>query len=78
MPTCPLCAARALACDGDCLATLHKSGGPKECGNEPAQSKATGPRTAEGKAVAARNATTHGLFYAADGGLFTALSPQKR
>ncbi len=63
--TCPLCAARALTCDGDCLATLHKSGGPKECANcqnEPAQSKATGPRSAQGKAVAARNATTHGLF----------------
>ncbi len=62
-PTCPLCAARALTCDGDCLATLHKSGGTKECGNEPAPaSKATGPRTAQGKAVSARNATTHGLF----------------
>ena len=66
-PTCPLCAARALTCDGDCLATLHKSGGSKDgafCQNEPAfaPNAKGGPRTAEGKAISARNATTHGLF----------------
>ena len=66
-PTCPLCAARALTCDGDCLATLHQSGGHKDgalCQSEPAfaPNAKGGPRTAEGKAVSARNATTHGLF----------------
>ena len=65
--TCPLCAARALTCDGDCLATLHKSGGGKDGANfqnEPAfaPNAKGGPRTAEGKAVSARNATSHGLF----------------
>ena len=66
-PTCPLCAARALTCHGDCLATLQQSAAPKEgqnCRNEPAfaPNAKGGPRTAEGKAVSARNATTHGLF----------------
>ena len=65
--TCPLCAARALTCHGDCLATLQKSGGHKEgtnCQNEPAfaPNAKGGPRTPKGKAVSARNATTHGLF----------------
>ena len=67
---CPLCTARGLTCDGDCLATLHKTTAPKEggadnenCQNEPPfATSATGPRTPGGKAVAARNATTHGLF----------------
>ena len=65
-PTCPLCAARALTCHGDCLDTLQKSGCHKDgtnCRNEPAfPATKGGPRTAQGKAVSARNATTHGLF----------------
>ena len=66
-PTCPLCAARALTCHGDCLDTLQKSGCHKDgtnCRNEPtfAPNPKGGPRTAQGKAVSARNATTHGLF----------------
>jgi hypothetical protein len=61
--TCTLCAARGLCCDGDCIATLHRSATPKDRGDRPAPPPtATGPRTAQGKAVAARNATTHGLF----------------
>ena len=64
--TCPLCATRALTCEGDCLATLHQATAPKEgrnCQNARTfATKATGPRTPGGKAVAARNATTHGLF----------------
>ena len=65
--TCPLCAALALDCDGDCLATLHKSGSSKDgtkCQNEPTFPTIAkgGPRTAEGKTISARNATTHGLF----------------
>ena len=62
--TCPLCTTRALTCDGDCLATLHQATAPKEGSrNKPTfGTKATGPRTPVGKAVAARNATTHGLF----------------
>ena len=46
---------------------MHKSAASKEgaiCRNEPAfPAKAKGgPRTAQGKAISARNATTHGLF----------------
>ena len=64
--TCPLCAARALTCHGDCLATLQQSTSGKDGTNrrnEPAlPATKGGPRTAEGKAVSARNATSHGLF----------------
>src|SRR5579875_2605268 len=38
--------------------TLHTAADPLP----PAPGAATGPNTAEGKAIAARNATTHGLF----------------
>jgi hypothetical protein len=63
---CTACAPRGEHCSGNCTATLKRilandtKAQRAELKAEKAQ--AGGPRTPQGKAVSARNATTHGLF----------------
>ena len=53
---CGTCAPRGEHCSGNCTATLKRILANDE------KAHAGGPRTPQGKAVSARNATSHGLF----------------
>jgi hypothetical protein len=63
---CDACAPRGEHCSGNCAATLKRILANDEKAHRAEQraekAQAGGPRTPQGKAVSARNATTHGLF----------------
>lgn len=59
---CDACAPRGEHCSGNCKATLQRILAQTEKAHKAETAAAGGPRTPQGKAVSARNATTHGLF----------------
>ena len=59
---CDTCASRGEHCSGNCAATLKRILANDEKAQRAGKAQAGGPRTPQGKAVSARNATTHGLF----------------
>ena len=59
---CDACAPRGEHCAGNCTATLKRILAATEKAAGAGKAQAGGPRTAGGKAVSARNATTHGVF----------------
>ena len=59
---CDACAPRGEHCSGNCTATLKRILAATEKASGAGEAPAGGPRTAGGKAVSARNATSHGLF----------------
>jgi len=59
---CGTCAPRGEHCSGNCAATLKRILAKDEKAPRAEKAQGGGPRTAHGKAVSARNATTHGLF----------------
>jgi len=59
---CGTCAPRGEHCSGNCTATLKRILANDKKAQNAEQTQTGGPRTAGGKAVSARNATTHGLF----------------
>ena len=59
---CGTCAPRGEHCSGDCTATLKRILAAKEKASGAEKAPAGGPRTPQGKAVSARNATSHELF----------------
>ncbi len=59
---CGACAPRGEHCSGNCAATLKRILANDEKAQKAEKAQGGGPRTAGGKAVSARNATTHGLF----------------
>jgi len=63
---CDACAPRGEHCSGNCAATLKRILAKDEKAHKAQQraekAQGGGPRTAGGKALSARNATTHGLF----------------
>ncbi len=59
---CDACAPRNEHCSGNCKVTLKRILANTETAHKAEKAAAGGPRTPQGKAVSARNATTHGLF----------------
>ena len=59
---CDVCAPRGEHCAGNCTATLKRILAATEKAPGAGKAPAGGPRTPQGKAVSARNATSHGLF----------------